>query len=412
MIELDFNGLRAEVEAATMLPDFSHVARRARRAKRRARLASLSAAIAVLAIVAPAGVLTARERGVNHSGPISRPDQTTPMPVGLQTPPAAPSPTGNIQSTIMAADGADLGHVYALVDVCVPDSCNLQLSAVQATPQPGVGPDRIGLLRDKSTQYLTGFRLDALSDSSLVISAQPASGARRYARVNTGTVADATTNATAKVGDRIGPIDGSGELWAMDAKSGQLSGLPHQPPVRQPMVASVAPNHGLWVVGADQGGSGQVAVTTSRDAGRIWQTSVLGVPADAGRPVLASYNGRVAYLLARTADRQFVLLRTTDSGGTWDRQSTTLPWPSADPNTAYGIVVRPDGAVLAWLQTSPAVTYALSTDGGRTFGIVPGPGGPVIAVSDGYVSLGSPPKLSRDGSTWAQATVPVLPVVR
>jgi hypothetical protein len=412
MIELDFTGLRSEVEAATMLPDFSYVARRARRARRRARLASLSAAIAVLALLAPAGFLTARERGVNHSGPISHPGQTTPVEVGLQTPPAAPTPTGTIQSTIVAADGADLGHVYALVDVCVPDSCNLQLSAIQTSPQPGVGPDRIGLLRDKSSQWLTGFRLDALSDSSLVISAQPASGTRRYTRVNTGTVVDATTNATARVGDRIGPIDGSGELWAMDAKSGQLSGLPHQPPVRQPVVAPVAPGHGLWVVGTDPGSGGQVAVTTSRDAGRTWQTSVLGVPADAGRPILASYNGRVAYLLARTADRQFALLRTSDSGASWDRLSTTLPWPGADPNTAYGLVVRPDGAVLAWLQTSPTVTYALSLDGGHTFGNVAGPGGPVIAVSDGYVSLGSPPKLSRDGSTWAQATLPFLPVVR
>ena len=412
MIELDFTGLRAEVEAATMLPDFGQVARRARRARRRARLASLSAALAVLAVLAPVGVFTAHERGINHTGPISHPDQVTPVQVGLQTPPAAPTPTVAIQSTIVAADGADLGHVYALVDVCVPDSCNLQLSAIQVTPQPGVGPDRIGLLRDKSSQYLTGFRVDALSDSSLVVSAQPGSGTRRYARVNTGKVADATTNATAKVGDRIGPIDGSGELWAMDANSGQLSGLPHQPPVRAPVVAPVAPSHGLWVTGTDPGTSGQVAVTTSRDAGRTWQTSVLGVPADAGRPVLASYNGRVAYLLTRTADRQFALLRTSDSGATWDRLSSTLPWPSSEPNAAYGIVVRPDGTVLAWLQTSPTVTYALSTDGGHTFGNVTGPGGPVIAVSDGYVSLGSPPKLSRDGSTWTQATLPFLPVVR
>jgi hypothetical protein len=409
--ELDFTGLRAEVEAATMLPDFSEVARRARRTRRRARLAAAAAVLAVVALLAPAGLIEAREQRIRHSPPVSNPDLTTPIPIGLQTPTPAPTASVAIQPTIVAADGADIRHVYALVDVCAADSCNLQLSMIQPEPRPGVGPDRIGLLRDKSTQWLTGFRLNALSASSLVVSAQPASGARRYVRVSTGTVADATTSGTARVGDRVAPIDGTDELWAMDAKSGQLSSLTQQPPVRQPTVAPVAPGLGVWVTGVDPT-TRQIAVATSRDAGDTWQSARLGVAPGPVPPVLASYNGRVAYLLTRTTDQDFVLLHTSDSGATWQRLATALPWPKADPNTRYGLVVRPDGSLLAWLATSPAVVYAQSIDGGYTFTNVAGPGGPVIAVSDGYVSLGAPPKLSLDGWSWAQASLPILGVTR
>jgi murein DD-endopeptidase MepM/ murein hydrolase activator NlpD len=411
MAELDFGGLRAEIEAATMLPDFTHVARRARRARMRARLATLCAVLGVVGLIGPVGLFTAREHPVHQTGPITAPEKATPEPVGLQTPPAAPTPSTALQSTIVAADGTDLRHLYALVDVCAPDSCNLQLSMIQLTPQPGVGPDRIGLLRDKPTQWLTGFRVDALSANSLVVSAASANGTRRYLRVNTGNSADATTNALARVGDKVAAIDGSGELWAMGATSSQLSSLAHQPPVQQPTVAPVPPARGVWVIGTDPA-SKRLAVAVSQDAGRGWHSAALDLPTDAGPPVLASYNGRVAYVLARTADRQFALLRTTDSGVTWQRLSTTLPWPPADTGTGYGLVVRPDGSLLAWLETDPTVVYAQSTDGGHTFANVAGPGGPVIAVSDGYVSLGAPPKVSVDGSTWASATLPILAVAR
>jgi hypothetical protein len=411
MAELDFNGLRAEVEAATMLPDFGQVSRRARMVRVRARLATLSAMLGVIGMIAPVGLLTTLEQPIHQTGPITTPDTVTPVPVGLQTPPASPTPPTALQSTIVAADGTDLNHVYALVDVCAPDSCNLQLSMIQLTPKPGVGPDRIGLLRDKPTQWLAGFRVDALSQTSLVVSASPANGARRYARVNTGNSTDATTNAVAKVGDKMAPVDGGGELWAMSATSSQLSSLAHQPPVLQPTPAPVPPARGVWVVGTDQG-SRKPAVAVSQDAGRSWHSAVLDLPSDSGPPVLASYNGRVAYVLARTADRQFTLLRTSDSGATWQRLPVALPWPPADSGTGYGLVVRPDGSVLAWLETAPTIVYAQSADGGHTFVNVAGPGGPIIAVSDGYVSLGSPPKVSVDGLTWANASVPILPVAR
>ena len=73
-------------------------------------------------------------------------------------------------------------------------------------------------------------------------------------------------------------------------------------------------------------------------------------------------------------------------------------------------MVRPDGSLLAWLSTSPTVTYAQLPNGGHSFTGVQGPGGPVIQVSGGYVSLSGPPKVSSDGLTWKQATLPILPV--
>jgi len=411
MAELDFIGLRAEVEAATMLPDFSQVTRRARRARRRARLATLSAALAILAVLAPAGVISARERAVSQTAIVSRSDQASPFEIGLQTPPAPPSsPPVAIRSTaIVAADGVDLDDVYALVNVCGADSCNLQLSQIQQTPKAGVGPARIGLLRDKSSQFLSGFRLDALSQTSFVASAVPPNGGRRFVRVDMGTSVDATANAVAKVGDQVAPIDGNGELWGMDPKSNQLSSLANQPPVRQPTVASVPASKGLWVTGTDPSGR-QLVVAESSDAGHTWHSSTLeALPPDAGPPVLASHDGHVAYLLLRGADSQFEVWRTGDAGVTWQRMSTQLHWP-ADNRSDYGLVVRPDGSLLAWLATSPTVTYAQSYNEGRSFTNVQGPGGPVIQVSDGYVSLSGPPKVSSDGLTWKQATLPILPV--
>jgi hypothetical protein len=410
MAELDFIGLRAEVEAATMLPDFGRVTRRARRARRRARLATMSAALAVLAVLAPAGVISARERAVHQTGPVAHSDQASPFEIGLVTPPVPPStPPVAIQSTVVAADGVDLDHVYALVNVCAADSCNLQLSRIQVTPSAGDGPARIGLLRDKSSQFLSAFRLDALSESSFVASAVPPNGGRRFVRIDMGKSVDATANVLAKVGDAVAPIDGSGELWGMDPLSNQLGSLANQPPVRQPTVASVPASRALWVTGTDATGK-QLVVAESSDAGRTWHSVTLEqVPSDAGPPVLASYDGHVAYLLTRGADRQFELWRTDDTGASWQRVSTQLPW-LADNRSDYGLVVRPDKSLLAWLATSPTVTYAQSHDEGRNFDNVQGPGGPVVQVSDGYVSLSGPPKVSNDGLTWKQAALPVLPV--
>jgi hypothetical protein len=409
--ELDFTGLRADIEAATMLPEFDRVTRRARRVRARSFLATAFAVLAVFALLVPAGVIAARNRsGGDLLGPVSDPDLPAPGPVNLQTPAPAPSPSSAPQVTIVAADGADITHVYALVDVCRLDSCNLQLSQIQSGQQATTpGPNKIGLLRNKGTDTLNGFSLDALSDTSLVISALPTGGPRKYQRINLSNVPDDARPQAAGAGDRVGVIDKTGELWAADAKSGTLRAIPKQPPIAQLRVASTAPANGLWVTGTNPV-TGDLAVSVSRDAGHGWTTAGLGVMTGGNTPVLATYQGQTAYLLTRTVDRDFALFQTVDGGQSWQRLSTQLPWPAqTDNGVGYGLVVRPDGSLLAWLATAPAPTYAQSTDRGRTFSNVTGPGGPVIAVSDGYVSLGTPPKLSSDGSNWAPATVPMVP---
>jgi hypothetical protein len=420
MADLDFDGLRADIEAATMLPGFDQVARRARRLKARGRLATLGAVLAVLAVLGPAGLLAARDRPA-QLGLTSGPDATTtPVQIGLPAVPTraagSPSPSPAPHASIVAAAGADLDYVYALIDVCQINSCNLQLSRiVTGQGAGGASPAKVGLLRKQPTDYLGQFQLTALSDTSVVVSALNSSGVRQYQRIELGRVADdpgtGSNGTLAKDGNRIGVLDNSGTLQALDDKTGQLRTVPEQPPLRQLTVAgAVAPAKGLWVIG-NSAVTGDVGVAVSQNAGASWTTVGLPVAAGSVPPVLASYDGHTAYLLVQTTDREFALFQTTDGGSSWHRLSTTLPWPApSDTPTGYGLVVRPDGSLLAWLGTSPATVYAQSTDGGRHYANVAGPGGPVIAVADGYVCLAGAPKLSNDGFTWANAVLPYLPV--
>jgi len=116
-------------------------------------------------------------------------------------------------------------------------------------------------------------------------------------------------------------------------------------------------------------------------------------------------------LLVRLADEDFALFSTADSGQTWHRRGTRLPWPQPVPVGApFGLVVRPDGALLAWLDSSPTITYLESTDGGGSFRVSSaGPGGPVVWVSDGYVALGNQPSVSRNAANWARTPISVVP---
>ena len=127
-----------------MLPDFELVARRARRARRRSRLATVASMFAVLMLLAPAGVLTARERALDHTvrSPASTSARNPSRSDRPIAPPAALDQRPGDPSTVAAVDGVDLSHVYALVDVCVPDSCNLQLVPIRAANSPA--SDRTG----------------------------------------------------------------------------------------------------------------------------------------------------------------------------------------------------------------------------------------------------------------------------
>jgi hypothetical protein len=205
-------------------------------------------------------------------------------------------------------------------------------------------------------------------------------------------------------------IDRYGKVQAIQTRTGRLLELPSQPPLARPaLVDNLAPTKGIWVTGTDS--RGQFAVSVSRDAGHTWTTQSLGVPvaqlSSFDEPVFASYNGLTAFLLTRLADEEFGLFWTIDAGSTWHRESSRLPWPDPVPVGAqYGLVVRPDGTLLAWLANSPAITYLEASGVGGQFRITQaGPDGPVYAIPGGYVELGTRPALSNDAAHWAPARV-------
>jgi hypothetical protein len=402
---IDFTRLRREVEAAVMLPAFTQVARRARWRRARARLTTVGTVLLVVGVLGPAGVVAdLHQAGVQ--GWVSRPD-------AVGSPSVAPSGSAAIQITVAAAAGVDLNHTYALVDVCADDSCSLQLSRLSSSGGTAARPIQTGLLRATRTTFLDSIELTALSDTSLLVSGLTDGDRRQYTTVdvgrNDGPPAQ-TQTPPVTTADRAVQMKQFDKIQAVQARSGRLLQLPTQPPLAQPTVIdNLAPAKGIWVTGTLPGG--QFGVSVSRDAGRTWTTQALGLTVNQlssfDEPVFASYTGATAYLLLRQADEEFALFWTVDGGQNWHRQQTRLPWPEPVPvGAAYGLVVRPDGSLLAWLSSNPTVTYLDSAGAGAPFRVSSsGPGGPVYAVPDGYVELGSKPAISRDAATWAAAHV-------
>jgi hypothetical protein len=401
---LDFTGLRAEVEAATRLPEFDVVAKRARRIRRRSRMAVLASVLGVLAIIGPAGVASVLARpATGPAGPI--------IDIGPDRPETSeePAPISSVPPviTVLAVDGVDLAHAYALVDVCRDPSCDLQLVPVR-TGGPGVdAPARTHLLRHRPSDLLTNVALHAQNASELLVSARDSSGTPVFAQVDVGSASPSVApdpSAPARLW-AVQPTDG-GYLWAFDLRSGKMLTLPSQPPVADPVVCSgISPTHGIWVTGSGRS-TGTLTVSVSSDDGHSWKAADLGIRPIAA-PRLATYDGLHAYLLVRTA-QGFALAVSADGGAAWHLTSAQLPWPrDTAPDAGYGLAVRPDGTLLAWLATTPAVSYLQSTDRGLTFRALDnGPGGALYPLPDGYVATGVEPKLSRDAATWTPAELP------
>jgi len=68
--ELDFRTLRDQIEAATFMPDFSGLRRRAKRVRRRDRLAVVGALFGTLAVFAPVALASMFGRPVYNPSPI------------------------------------------------------------------------------------------------------------------------------------------------------------------------------------------------------------------------------------------------------------------------------------------------------------------------------------------------------
>jgi hypothetical protein len=398
---LDFDRLRAEVEATTILPEFREVARRARRRRKRSRMGTIGLVLVLLAILVPAGTLADWQRG--RPGVISGPDGstlTTPSPEPTPAPasPAGPPPSPTTQVNLVAVAGVDLDHVYTLIDVCLSDSCSLQLSRIMPEgPGVQVHPLRTNLLRRNAISFLSGVRLTALTATSVQVSGQLSTG-WHYQRVDLVGVdgAGAATEA------QPAQLEAGGKVDAVSQASGIPTELPSQPSLAQPSVVPGIPvNRGVWVTGVAT--SGKAGVAVSQDGGTSWVVRDLGVPAG-GQSVLATLNGSTAYLLVRLPDWTFALFRTGDGGRSWHK-AAGQPWSGLVPapvGATYGLAVRPDGSLLAWLSGAN-LTYAESRDGGQSFHAFVGPRGQVFQVSDGYVLLGATPMLSHDAVNWSPA---------
>jgi hypothetical protein len=429
--QLDFLGLRAEVEAATRIPEFRAVERRARRVRARDRLAVAGALLGTLVVVTPVSVAAMHARQQGRGPTVLGPDHQTPAPIGL-TPPTRPLP-GPVQVHTKAVDGIDVTALWAAVDVCAEPSspsqrdgtryavaeCSLQVSGVRTDGQSA--PVMVGGLRESGTETLSDVQLVALSRNSLLLSGVPDGGTRLYLRVSVtgGGVRPSTPAADGgglSPGDRMVQLSAHGEIYAVHQADDRFVRLPAQPPLSAPSaVTSTEPARGWWVTGLDPV-TGEVAVSVSRDLGRTWTTHALGLMPGIEAPTLITGDGRVAYLFVHTGTG-ITQYRTTDGGTGWANVPATMPWPSAggasgqagragaDPRR-FGAVVRPDGAVLAWLEDTPAPVYLLSTDGGVTYRGAAGPTGRVVAVPGGYVAISDRPAVSRDAVTWTPLVTP------
>lgn len=401
MDDLDFTGLRAQVESATAMPEFATIQRRARWLRSRSRLALLATVLSTLAVVVPAGVAAQharqfQQRAVLAVGPV--PDPT----------PAQVTPSGPVRVTVRAAAGVDLDHVWAAVDVCLPSGCNLQLTPVGRRGDSLSSPARVGLLRQRPFDKLSDMGMTALGTGSVVVSAELPGWSVQYSTLDQGPSteigADTRPGPAATPGDRVIQRTRYGQLQVADPRSGRTAGLATQPPLREATVfTGVTPQQGIWVSGTS---AGRPAVSVSRDGGRTWRTHTFPPGAADQPPVLATSDGRLAYFFTLSGGR-LREWRSTDSGGSWSEVRTRMPWPP-DTVGGFGAVVRPDGSLLVWRDGDPAPVFLESTDRGASYHETAGPGDAVVQIPGGYVALGERLGLSRDARSWAWPAVSYL----
>ena len=423
MPDLDFNGLRADVESATLVPDFDAVRRRARRLRLRDRI------VVVLALIALGGVVTPVTLAAMRGGPgpsvLVGPDRppVDVLPSGEGT---SPMTATRFQATVRAIAGADLDHLYAAVDVCAAEAavtnCDLQVSLVPLASDRQRSPVVIGQLRTSAASPLTDVQLSVLTNRSLLLSGVPSTGPRAYARINVPqSLSDYAGGASEpsppsgytgalSPGDHGVQLTEHGDLYGVRAVDDRLTRLTSQPPLEKPVLATgVAPENGWWVTGLDLI-TGGLAVSVSHDQGRSWTTRRLGTaPGADDAPAVATVNGTTAYVFVHTTNNAVIALRTTDAGQDWhvlNPPVSQLPEHLTAGSARVGALIRPDGSVLMWVEDGTAPMYMESGDGGASFHGVSGPGGRMVAVAGGYAVVSTPPAISRDARTWTVVPVP------
>jgi hypothetical protein len=394
MPEIDFDGLRAQVENNTYLPEFHEVQKRARRVRRRHRLRVL---IAVAAVATPAvGAADAFYHQPRTGSVTATNDGSSVVHLNMPTAKAQPNTW-----TLVAADGVDLSHMFGLVDVCAGMSCDMEVSSVDPGGILGT-TQRIDLFRNASTDRVTDPRIVAIDADTVIVSA----------RVNEGPVQSQTLNLTALPTKAPPPSSGravqaaeSGDIQLAGSR-GSITPLPASPPLTSPrLVTTMA---GWWVCGIDPN-SGAPTLAVSRDSGRSWSMRPTGLSQIDATPAIVEQSGKL-YMLVGAGGRM-TLQRSSDGGQTWTTLQSASTWPAS---ARYGLITAKDKSLIVWFTTNSGGTVIVrSRDDGATFTPYRNPGsstGPIVAVNGGYLMLGSKPVLSHDGVNWSAATVPWIPL--
>jgi hypothetical protein len=416
MAEPDFDGLLSEVEAATRIPEFDHVAKRAKRVRRRDLGRRMAGSLLALALLLPAGL--AAVRAAPHDSNI----QGRESQIGLEPPDTTPAPSPSTAPvvTIRAIAGSKIGSLYAAVDVCQPGDgttrCSLQVVPLGATAQDQREPIATNELRADPADPLEDVTLLALTPTSLLLSGIGPTGERRSRRINLSgggaEIAPEPQDATGPAkDDLVVQLRRYGELSFVRQIDSRAFRLQRQPPIKEfTLVTSIPPDRGWWVTGIDPV-TGEVAVAVSRDLGESWQVRSLGLRPGMADPVLTTGDGDTVFVFLRTSGG-IQQRRSTDGGLTWEPLNTTMPWPSFGSSDVVsrrlGAVVRGDGSLLVWVEEPPGAVFLDSVDSGASYRPVTGPSGPIVAVIDGFVTIADPPAVSYDGHTWSNLPRPAI----
>ncbi|WP_238008015.1 hypothetical protein KZZ52_04715 [Dactylosporangium sp. AC04546] len=420
--ELDFRALRAQIEAATWVPDFSTLYRRAGRVRVRDRMAVVGALVGTLAVFAPVAL----------AGIFGRPTPAALGPNPDLGDPWSPSPVvsaaGQYPSTttLRAAAGALPDGVVAAVDVCVevPQNrkCSLQVTVLRDGSPDRRTPFVLDALRQSPLDKLESVELVRIVGNTFMLSGEVVGASRSAVRFSVD-AADASPLPGQSGSPMVGPSDRLllkqgdaavqlaqyGDFFGVRASDGALSLLANQPPMaRRTLIGGLPKAAGWWVAGADLG-TGQPAVAVSKDQGRAWLARALDAPVGLDVPTVATLDGNTAFAFVRYPNG-IRFFRTADGGDSWLEVRTKIELPAqltgdkALVGRSFGVLTRPDRSLVMWIQGNSEMVFLESLDG-EHFGVVAGPGGPLAAVENGFAALGSPPRVSRDARAWQEATL-------
>ncbi|MFG2037469.1 sialidase family protein [Dactylosporangium sp. NPDC048998] len=416
--ELDFRTLRSQIEAATWVPDFSTLYRRAGRVRMRDRMAVLGALLGTLGVLAPvalAGIFGRPAPAV--LGP--NPDLSGAYDPG---PSVTPSATGRFPSTItVLAAAGDLPDPVAAVDVCVevPQArrCSLQVTTLGGATGRRT-PYVLDALRASPLDKISNVQLTRIATGTYMLSGEVSGGSRSCVQFRL--TDDTQTQMSAQTGSPvIGPsehlpLGGSdravqlvqyGDLFGVRGTDGALSLVGQPPMARRTVLNGLPAGIGWWVAGVDLH-TGAPAVSVSVDQGQHWTASTLDAPPGIDVPTVVTLDGHNAWAFVRYT-RAIRFFRTSDGGANWREVRTPIELPASLKtleNHPFGALVRPDRSVLLWLQADTETIFLESNDG-EHFGAVAGPGGAIAPVDNGYASLGDPAQVSTDAHAWQEAAL-------